>query len=97
VKHDWNHPLPFGDSYFVNKKDVEPLTIAVRRLLDNIYEFGAPTDEEIVETVEEALQGLLASCADGHQGPIMRGVGGRATCVTCRRYVDLDDHGKGTE
>ena len=90
-KYDWNHPLPFGDAQWVQKADVEPLTIAIRRLLDNLYEFGEPTDEEIVERVEGALQRLLASCVDGHQGPLIRNPGGAVFCVTCRSFVKGDE------
>lgn len=88
--NDWDHPLPFGDSLWVKKSEVEPLTIAVRRLLDNLYEFGEPTDEVIVEQVETALQALLASCVNGHQGPLIRNPGGSVYCVTCRSFVSSD-------
>jgi hypothetical protein len=94
MRYDWNHPLPFGDSQWVEKAEVEPLTIAMRRLLDNIYEFGTPTDSELLEQVEEDLQRLLALCVQGHQGPFIRSAGGPTLCVTCRKYVDLDEQGK---
>ncbi len=58
-KNDWNHPLPFGDSQWVKKKDIEPLVKSIRQLLDNIYEFGAPTDTEYVESVESAISNLI--------------------------------------
>ena len=35
------------------------LVKTTRRLLDNLYEFGAPTDSIIVEQVEDALNSLV--------------------------------------
>jgi len=58
--YSWDHPLPFGESYWVKKSDVEPAVIAVRQLLNNIYEFGAPTDDIYLNQVEDALKQLTS-------------------------------------
>lgn len=39
-------------------KEIEHLIRVTRRLLNNIYEFGAPTDGIFIEQVEEALNKL---------------------------------------
>jgi len=63
--YTYSRPLPFGDSLWVKKEEVKPLVIAVRNLLDNIYEFGDPTDSLFMENVEDALKKLLyASTSD---------------------------------
>jgi len=57
--NDWSHPLPFGDSLWVKKNDVEPLVKAVRKMLDEIYEFGSVVSNEYVETAESAYIKLV--------------------------------------
>jgi len=57
--NDWNHPLPFGDSLWVKKNDVEPLVNVVRKMLDGIYEFGSVVSNEYVELAEDALKKLI--------------------------------------
>ena len=58
-KNDWAHPLPFGDSVWVKKSDVEPLVNAVRKMLDEIYEFGSVVSNEYVEIAESAFIKLV--------------------------------------
>jgi hypothetical protein len=57
--YTYSHPLPFGDSHWVKKEKVKPLVLAVRRLLDDMYEFGNPSDSKYPQEVEDALQALL--------------------------------------
>jgi hypothetical protein len=64
MKHTWNNPLPFGDSHWVKKSDVEPLVIAVRRLLANIYEFGTPTDDVFADQVDGAMGRLTSGTGE---------------------------------
>ena len=65
-KNDWNHPLPFGDSVWVKKSDVEPLVKAVRKILDEIYEFGSVVSNEYVELAESAYISLVGDEAVEH-------------------------------
>lgn len=85
--HDWNRPLPFGDSYWVKKSDVEPLVQAVRRLLDNIYEFGAPTENDYVDPVEDQLRKLTGEA--GTEDRLPAGPGAADRCADCGHpYAD---------
>lgn len=59
--YDWSHPLPFGDSVWVKKADVEPLVKAVRKMLDEIYEFGSVVSNEHVEMAEGAYIKLVVN------------------------------------
>jgi len=47
----WN-TRPIEDAL---RSEIELLVKAARYLLNNIYEFGAPTDSVIIEAVEDAL------------------------------------------
>ena len=59
IINDWKHPLPFGDSMWVKRSDVEPLVKAVRKMLDEIYEFGSVVSNEYVEAAESAYISLV--------------------------------------
>jgi hypothetical protein len=95
--YSWHHPLPFGDSHWVKKSDVEPLVQAVRRLLDNIYEFGAPTEHDYVDPVEDQLLKLTGDGGTGEQGETCdcdRTVIHDCVCPYCRqRYLAAQSAG----
>lgn len=55
MKCDWNHPLPYGDSLWVEKSDAELLVNAARALLDHIAEFGNPIGGDC-QQLENAIQ-----------------------------------------
>ena len=58
IKYSWSNPLPFGDSYWIRKDDVESLVKSIQALLDNIGEFDTVTDGEFLDAVENALEKL---------------------------------------
>jgi len=87
------------------KSDVRSLILAVRRMLDNIYEFGAPTDSIFVEQVEDALQRLTGdgagefvavdtSCSGYHKGPFVITPEGQNRCVACRTDLGPSRRGR---
>ena len=51
---------------------VKKLIATVRRLLDNIYEFGAPTDSIFAEQVEDALRPLFSDGGGGRSDVRLR-------------------------
>lgn len=82
-KNDWLHPLPFGDSMWVKKSDVEPLVKAVRKILDEIYEFGSVVSNEHVEAAESAYISLVGDEAVEHG---VQRIGG-TPCRKCGNFV----------